>query len=244
MSSTHNALALVLTPALLDAELDGFTFVPSDGMPFITIDKHRRFYFNASLRKMFGLRAYSKVAIGYNADTKSIAIITKDVESVPPNFSYLLDKRHYASARKFTAENRINVSKGALTYVFERRTSVDGVFIFRLTDASAAKTVNPAPNPESIELIEGDRLLFADLRDCEIYVKFSKSPRQIEISRMEVSGAFKVYVDEGGLSDSIYLFAKSYVTQRPVTFDYFANSGEYTAIFRKAKQVTSPVGTE
>lgn len=232
LTTSNNALAVVLTPALLDEALSGFTFIPSDGTPFITLDSHRRFYFNSSLRKMFGLTAYSKVAIGYNPDTKSIAIITKNVDSVPANFTYVLDKRHYASARKFVAEYHIKVADGPLTYAFETRTSVDGVFIFRLTGAT---TATPAPNPEPIELIEGDRLLVADLRDCEIYVNFSKSPRQIEISRTEVPGAFKVYVDEGGLSDPIYLFAKTYATQRPVTFDYFANSGEDTAIFRKAK---------
>lgn len=133
MTTPNNALSVILTPALLDEELDGFSFMPSDGVPFITIDKSRRFYFNSSLRKMFGISAYSKVAIGYNADTKSIAIITKDVGTVPPNFTYILDKRHYASARKFVAENRIDVSKGAFTYVFERSTSVDGVYIFRLS---------------------------------------------------------------------------------------------------------------
>lgn len=131
-SSNERALATVLSPATLDKELGGYTFIPADGTPFITLDKQRRFYFNTSLRKMFGLHAYSKVAIGYSPDTKSIAIITKDVGAVPPNYTYVLDKRCYASARRFVSEFRINVKDEPLTYVFERNTSVDGVFIFRL----------------------------------------------------------------------------------------------------------------
>lgn len=135
MTANNVALTNVLTPAAIDEALAGFTFVASDGAPFITLDTQRRFYFNTSLRKMFGLRAYSKVAIGYNAATKSIAVLTKNLDAVPANFTYVLDKRHYASARKFVAEFRIDIDKAPLTYVFDRGTSVDGVFIFRLAHA-------------------------------------------------------------------------------------------------------------
>lgn len=130
--SNDVSLQNVLTPASIARELEGFTFVPADGTPFITLDAHRRFYFNASMRKMFGLKAYSRVAIGYNAAEKTLAILTKHLDRVPANFSSVLDKRHYASARKFVAEHRIDCAKGPYTYAFDRGTSVDGVFIFRL----------------------------------------------------------------------------------------------------------------
>src|SRR4051812_42171961 len=114
---SENTLVNVLTPATIDEALRGFAFTSSDGVPFITLDSHRRFYFNASLRKMFGLRAYSKVAIGYNAATKCIAILTKNMDAVPANFAYILDKRHYASARKFVAEFAIDIDSAPYTYV-------------------------------------------------------------------------------------------------------------------------------
>ncbi|MHC8516790.1 hypothetical protein [Sporosarcina sp. ITBMC105] len=132
-------LQTVLTPAAIDAALAGFTFASADGAPFITLDTHRRFYFNTALRKMFGLRAYSKVAIGYNAADKTIAILTKHLDRVPLNYAYVLDKRHYASARKFCAEFRIDASKGPLTYAFDRGTSTDGVYIFRLVAPTGSK---------------------------------------------------------------------------------------------------------
>lgn len=144
-NNANIALKNVLTPAAIDEALAGFTFVPSDGVPFITLDTQRRFYFNASLRKMFGLKAYSRVAIGYNVATKSIAILTKNMDAVPANFSYVLDKRHYASARKFVSDFKIDIDNGPLTYVFDRGTSVDGVYIFRLSKDA----------PIDAELIEG-----------------------------------------------------------------------------------------
>lgn len=131
MTTNSPALKNVLTPAAVDPALAGFAFTSSDGVPFITLDSQRRFYFNASLRKMFGLGAYSRVAIGYQADTRQLAILTKNLDRVPPNFSYVLDKRHYASARKFVAEFRIDYKRGPYTFVFDRGTSTDGVFIFR-----------------------------------------------------------------------------------------------------------------
>lgn len=134
MAATENALAAILSPSTLAKELEGFSFIPSDGVPFITLDKQRRFYFNSSTRKMFGLRAYSQIAIGYNSDTRSLAVVTKNADRLPPNFIYMLDKRCYASARRFVSEYRIDVSEEPLTYMFERSTSVDGVYIFRLDE--------------------------------------------------------------------------------------------------------------
>lgn len=137
-----NALTNVLTPAAVDPALASFTFTSSDGVPFITLDSHRRFYFNSALRKMFGLRAYGKVAIGYDAAAKSIAILTKNLDRVPPNFTYILDKRHYASARKFVAEFRIDVERAPYTYHFDRGTSTDGVYIFKLAQVGGAPFVD------------------------------------------------------------------------------------------------------
>lgn len=125
----HLALSVLISPEKAVKELEGFSLIPSDGMPFITLDKQRRFYFNSAMRNIFGLKPYSKIAIGYNADTKSLAIVTKNVEQLPSSFLYMLDKRCYASARRFVKDNRIEGLPK--TYYFEQNTSVDGVYIFR-----------------------------------------------------------------------------------------------------------------
>src|SRR5699024_6379162 len=116
-------------------------FIPADGVPFITLDRHRRFYFNASLRKMFGLRPYDKVAIGYDADTESIAILTQELDRIPPNFTYVLDKRYYAPARRFIEDFRISLARAPYTYTFSQRTSREGVYIFRLTDKKGEEPI-------------------------------------------------------------------------------------------------------
>lgn len=131
MSDNQLALSVLLSPKRAIKELEGFSLIPSDGMPFITLDKERRFYFNSAMRKIFGLKPYDKIAIGYNPDTQSIAIVTKNTEALPPSFVYMLDKRYYASARRFVKDYRIPVDKLPITYYFEHHTSVDGVYIFR-----------------------------------------------------------------------------------------------------------------
>lgn len=131
MSKNNNALATVLTPASLATELDGFAFVPADGMPAITIDKERRFYFNASARKMFGLKPYGRIAIGYNAEKQALAIVTKNVDALPGNYIFVLDKRCYAYARRMIKDYRIPVEEAPIRYRFVTSASVDGVFIFQ-----------------------------------------------------------------------------------------------------------------
>lgn len=131
MTDERNALSVLLSPTKVTKELEGFSLVPSDGLPFITLDKHRRFYFNSALRNMFGLKPYSKIAIGYNAETNALAIVTKNAHQLPSSFLFTLDKRCYASARRFVKDYRIPLKNQPVTYYFENNTSVDGVYIFR-----------------------------------------------------------------------------------------------------------------
>lgn len=244
----QRALTNVLTPAAIDEALAGFTFVPSDGTPFITLDTQRRFYFNTSLRKMFGLRAYSKVAIGYNAGTRSIAVLTKLTDAVPANYTYILDKRHYASARKFVAEFRINVEHGPLTYVFDRGTSVDGVYIFRLSqdapiDAEIVEEPAPAPTPAhartraaTVTLTEDGRLQFSDIMDVEVYVNYHTSPRQLEVSTEHRPEGHSVSVGKHGLTGpSLIAVENAYKKSRPVTFELAEEREDGVRIYRKAK---------
>lgn len=237
-NSANHALTNVLTPANYDKALDGFTFVPSDGVPFITLDTQRRFYFNASLRKMFGLRAYSKVAIGYNVATKSIAILTKNLDAVPANFSYVLDKRHYASARKFVAEFRINMTQAPLTYVFDRGTSTDGVYIFRLSADAPIEgelVVEPAPSP-TVEITKDGRLKFNDIMDVEIHVYFNSKTRQLEVSTEHRPHYHRTYVESNGVAGpSVLAVENAFKRSRPVTLELAETTDDGVRIYRKAK---------
>jgi len=126
------------TTALTDIDplLDGFESVPADAIPFITLDTQKRFYLNASLRKLIGIKAHDRVALAYNSDTRSLAVLSGSAAEVIPNTSYFVDNRHYMSARRFCAEYRYDVAKAPYTFVFQRAGTADGVYLFKLTKLS------------------------------------------------------------------------------------------------------------
>lgn len=117
----------------LDPLLDGFESVPADAIPFITLDTQKRFYLNASLRKLIGIKAHDRVSLAYKPDVHTLAILTGDASDAIPNTSYFVDKRHYMSARRFCAEYRYDIGKAPYTFVFQRAGTVDGVYLFKLT---------------------------------------------------------------------------------------------------------------
>lgn len=121
----------------LDPLLAGFEAVPADAQPFITLDTQKRFYLNASLRKLIGIKAHDRVALAYKPDEHVLAILTGSAADAIPHTSYFVDKRHYMSARRFMAEYRYDVGKAPYTFVFQRAGSVEGIYFFKLTELKA-----------------------------------------------------------------------------------------------------------
>lgn len=118
---------------MTDDMLAGFEFVPSDGVPFITLDNQRRFYLNASARKLVSIRPYDRVSIAYNVEEKSLAIVKNAVDNVHAAISvYAVDKRYYMSARKFAAMYGYSPEQAPYEFVYDRGSSDGDVFIFRL----------------------------------------------------------------------------------------------------------------
>lgn len=116
--------------------LAGFEFVPSDGVPFITLDKERRFYINSSARKLIGVKPYSKLIVAYKPDEKALAII-RTADGLRANDEagfavYVVDKRFYMSARKFANMYAYAVEEAPYEFVYDRGSSDGNVFIFRL----------------------------------------------------------------------------------------------------------------
>lgn len=124
----------------LSGILDGFVIVESDGLPVITLDNQSRFYINATARRLMSVKPYERLAIAYNADTHSLAIIRpsasmSDVEMAHVSTSnYNVDKRYYMSARHFAREYRYVSSSLPVHFVYERGTSDGNTFVFTLRE--------------------------------------------------------------------------------------------------------------
>jgi len=121
------------------ALLDGFEYVPTDGLPFITLDNQRRFYINATVRKLLGIKPYQRLVLMYRVHDRSLAVI-KDNGVTPTSAnantaSYFVDKRYYMSARKFSEQYAYGGEGAPYSFVYDRGSSDGSVFIFRLSDA-------------------------------------------------------------------------------------------------------------
>jgi len=116
---------------------EGFSIVPSDSVPSITLDNQRRFYVNTSARRLLGIKPYERLAIAYKPGTHELAIIRpssdSDISALATS-QYNVDKRYYMSARYFAKEYGYD-SKGA-PYIFAYKNGrSDGkVFVFQLRD--------------------------------------------------------------------------------------------------------------
>lgn len=117
----------------LDPSLDGFEAVPADAMPFITLDSQKRFYLNASLRKLVGIKAYDRIALAYNPAEHTLAILTGESARAVNSTSYFVDKRYYMSARRFMREYRYSEEQAPYTFELDRAGTADGVYLFKLT---------------------------------------------------------------------------------------------------------------
>lgn len=123
----------------LDAFLSGFQFVESDGAPYIALDNQRRFYINATTRKLLGVKPYDRVAIAYSPDEQALAIVKMNAApsgGLLATSQYVVDKRYYMSARHFSRVNALS-SEGAPYYFDYVRGKDDGTaFVFRLRRAA------------------------------------------------------------------------------------------------------------
>ena len=114
--------------------LAGFEFVESDGVPFITLDKERRFYLNASARKLIGVKPHDRVAVAFSIAEQSLAIVKPGaVDDLHAEISqYFVDKRYYMSARRFARRYVFAAEQGPYEFVYDRGSSDGTIFIFRL----------------------------------------------------------------------------------------------------------------
>ena len=112
--------------------LEGFEFVPSDGVPFITLDKQRRFYVNKSARKLLGINPYGRIAIAYNSSEKALAIVKDSRDSHAEMSVYAVDRRYYMSARRFASTYAYAAEDAPYEFLYDRGSSDGNIFIFRL----------------------------------------------------------------------------------------------------------------
>lgn len=112
--------------------LDGFEYVPSDGVPFISLDNQRRFYLNASARKLISIKPYDRVSIAYNPSDHALAVVKQSTDVHAEISLYHVDKRYYMSARKFASAYAYDVANAPYEFVYERGSSDGNVFVFKL----------------------------------------------------------------------------------------------------------------
>jgi len=113
----------------INAILEGFTFVESDGVPSITLDNQRRFYVNTSARRLMDLRPYERLSVAYNPIDKALAFVKGNAD---PTSVYNIDKRYYMSARHFARTYAFEPAEAPFTFVYDRGSSGGSVFIFSL----------------------------------------------------------------------------------------------------------------
>ncbi|QIG62599.1 hypothetical protein [Sporosarcina phage Lietuvens] len=252
------------TPEVSDIQkyrdaLAGFEVTTPDKPAFITLDVMRRFYMNTTLRKLLGISAYDRVAIAYDPENRRLAVIEfkhADKLEVP---TYILDKRHYMSARRFCEDYKYDPENGPYTFSYDKAASAPGIYYFRLAsvgnapkatkavadplmqtsideflDASADEDAAPIPY---ITLVEGDRLEVPGVHDTHIYVRWSTKPRQLEIGYEEFPGSSPVNVRGNSVTSDTAQLAGVYAQQRPITFEFAEFGADNRLVFRKVKDV-------
>lgn len=122
----------------INSLLEGFEIVASDNVPCITLDNQRRFYLNASVRRLTGVEPYERLSIAYNASEKKLAIIRpsaglseKQVAELATS-TYNIDKRYYMSARHFSDKYLFAPEEAPYKFAYEQGASDGSVFVFRL----------------------------------------------------------------------------------------------------------------
>src|SRR5699024_11744006 len=101
----------------INAILEGFTFVESDGVPSITLDNQHRFYVNTSARRLMDLRPYERLSVAYNPIDKALAFVKGNADTTSV---YNVDKRYYMSARHFARTYEFEPAEAPFTFVYDR----------------------------------------------------------------------------------------------------------------------------
>lgn len=114
--------------------LSGFEVVESDSVPYITLDRFKRFYINTTARRLLNAKTYKRMSLAFNPSEQAIALLTNpDALSADTSVSnYNVDKRFYMSARHFS--NKYAFDPEGAPYFFDYKKSDDGgnVFVFKL----------------------------------------------------------------------------------------------------------------
>lgn len=126
--------------SLADYLADGFEVVPSDSIPYISLDNQRRFYINATARRLLGIKPYQRLSVAYSPNkyelivTKPSADISPDIAPLLATSQYNVDKRYYMSARYFVKEYGYSPENAPYFFDYQQGRSDGTLFIFKLRD--------------------------------------------------------------------------------------------------------------
>ena len=116
----------------LNEKLEGFVFVESDYLPFISLDKLGRFHISKNARRLLEVKAFDEVVLAYHSGRHELAVMpyeaAKDLAGA--SFArYLIDRRYYMSAKALAKECGLIGEHHVFYY---DRSSTDGsLFIFK-----------------------------------------------------------------------------------------------------------------
>ena len=122
--------------ALSTEVLNGFEVVESDSVPFITLDRFKRFYINSSARRLLNAKPYKRLSLAYNPVEQAVAILTNP-DALPINTStsnYNVDKRYYMSARHFFNKYAFNTESAPYLFDYVKSDDSGSVFVFKLRE--------------------------------------------------------------------------------------------------------------
>lgn len=116
----------------LESKLDGFEFIESDFLPFISLDKQGRFHVNKNARRLLDVEAGDTVVIAYKASTQELAVLPNDdaYELAGASYAtYEIDKRYYMSAKALAKE--FGIYGEHQVFYYDRSTKDGALYIFK-----------------------------------------------------------------------------------------------------------------
>lgn len=127
-------------PSLSDFISEGFKIVPSDSIPYISLDNQRRFYINTTARRLMNVKPFARLAVAYRPDSQELAIVrpsadaSAEVSALLATSQYNVDKRYYMSARHFVKEYGYATEQAPYFFDYQHGKSDGTLFVFRLRD--------------------------------------------------------------------------------------------------------------
>lgn len=115
-------------------DLTSFSFVPSDGVPSLSLDKLARLYISTSASRLLDVQPYDTLIVAYHEGKDEFAIVKDasvvgDIEGAGLSV-YVVDKRRYLHVRKLVNHHGIHVNQTA-KYEYNRGASDGSVAVFR-----------------------------------------------------------------------------------------------------------------